>query len=110
MKQELLEIENRLDDAGNPTGGRVFAHGISIFWQDGPLGRGADRQPPNGAFVEGVIEAAAQRLRFYQGAAGGKFACEENAAAIRHLENALAFLEKRTIARAARQVEGTHQP
>lgn len=104
MKQALLE-EHRTDENNNPTGGFTSGAGISITWQNGPLGRGADRKPPNGAFVEGVIQAALGRLNFYQ---ASKFACETNAEAVKHLELALAALERRTAEREAREVEGTH--
>lgn len=46
--------ENRVDADGNPAGGSLSGKGLSIEWQDGPLGRGADRKEPNGAFVETV--------------------------------------------------------
>jgi hypothetical protein len=68
-------------------------------------GRGEERKEPNGAFVEGVIQCALGRLNFYQ---GSKFACETNAEAVKHLELALAALERRTAEREARAVEGTH--
>lgn len=100
---------NSVDENGNPTGGYVSGVGLSITWQNGPLGRGAERQPPNGAFTETVIEAARQRIEFYQKASGGKFACRENAIAITKLEEALLWLNKRTQDREARQVEGTHK-
>lgn len=99
---------NDLDDNGNPTGGFVRGIGMSIDWQNGPLGRDEDRQVPNGAFVETVIEAARQRIEFYQKASNGRFACRENAIAITKLEEALLWLNKRTQDREARQVEGTH--
>ena len=104
MKQELVVL-NSVDENGNPAGGHVVGTGIAISWQNGPLGRGTDRKEPNGAFVEGVIEAAAQRIRHYQ---AGKFACEHNAKALEHLEAALAQLQARTAEREARHVEGTH--
>lgn len=93
------------DAAGRPAGGQSFGVGFAIAWQNGPLGRGPERRPPNGAFVEDIIAAAADRLRWYQ--ASG-FACDENAEAIDHLHRALAALERRTAAREARGVEGTH--
>lgn len=102
------QIENNVDAAGNPTGGRVTGTGILIDWQNGPLGRGDERMIPNGAFVETVISAAKQRIEFYQEASGGKFKCRENALAITKLEEALHWLNSRTMAREARQVEGTH--
>lgn len=107
MLQEL-DIYNDQDANGNPAGGYVRATGVHIAWQNGPLGRGDDRKEPNGAFVETVIEAARQRVQFYQTASNGKFACRENAIAITKLEEALMWLDKRTRDREARQVEGTH--
>lgn len=120
MKQKINE-RHEIDEVGNPSGGETYATGLAIKWQNGPLGRGADRKDPNGAFVEGVIQAAIGRLRFYQTAgvasdkrglpgAAGKFACRENAIALTKLEEALMWLEKRTADREAREIEGTHAP
>jgi hypothetical protein len=102
--QDLKE-DHRLDVDGNPAGGTTTGRGISIEWQNGPLGRGADRIEPNGAFVEGVIAAALGRLRFYN---EGKFRCRENSLAITHLEEALHWCQHRTTDREQRDVEGTH--
>ena len=99
---------NNTDTGGNPTGGKFVGTGIEVNWQDGPLGRGEDRQEPNGAFVETVISAAKQRIEFYQQANDGKFKCRENAIAITKLEEALHWLEHRTKDREERAVEGTH--
>lgn len=105
MKQELQEDHNT-DPDGNPTGGFTAGTGIVIMWQNGPLGRGQERKPANGAFVEGVIQAAIGRLEFYQ---ASKFACIENEDAIRHLQLAMLILESRTRDRETRSVEGTHE-
>ena len=101
-------VTNGMDRDGNPAGGSVHGTGLTIKWQDGPLGHGEDRKEPNGTFVETVISSAKQRLEFYQRASHGKFACRENELAIKKLEEALAFLEQRTSDREAREVEGTH--
>lgn len=87
-----IKSEHWLDANGNPEGGTTFGNGFAIGWQHGPLGRCADecevgrfdvpdehaqsctRREPNGAFVEDIIAAAADRLRFYQ---SGKFYCDE---------------------------------
>ena len=106
MMQAFDSCENRLDADGNPAGGHVRAPGLKINWQDGPLGRGPERREPNGAFVETVIEAARQRIAFYQ---NGKFACEENRQAIAHLDMALEVLNERTARREADNTEGTHE-
>jgi hypothetical protein len=63
------------------------------------------RREPNGAFVEGVIAAALDRLEHYQ---SSPFRCRENALAITKLEEALHWCQHRTAARLARGVEGTH--
>lgn len=106
MQQNLI-IKNETDPNGNPTGGYVKGVGLDIVWQNGPLGRGEERSEPNGAFVEGVVQAAIVRMQFYQ---SSKFACRENAVALTHLETALLWLNKRTADREARGVEGIHKP
>lgn len=100
-----FEAENHSDVHGKPSGGIVRGVGLSIDWQNGPLGRGNDRQEPNGAFVETVIAAVKHRIQYYQESG---FACQENAMAIVKLEEALMWLNKRTQDREARQVEGTY--
>ena len=105
MMQDFESVENRLVD-GKPAGGHVRAPGLKINWQDGPLGRGESRIEPNGAFVETVIAAAAQRIAFYQ---EGQFACEENAFALEYLMRALDVLNARIQRREADNTEGTHE-
>ena len=105
---KYCHAENTTDINGNPSGGFVAGEGLSIHWQEGALGRGTDRKPANGAFVETVLTAAKQRLEFYQEASGGKFACNENALAIDAINVALHWLEVRTEKREERKVEGTH--
>jgi hypothetical protein len=102
---------NNSDTNGNPAGGHAEGVGITIDWQNGPLGRGDERIEPNGAFVETVIAIAKQRIEYYQGTKENpsKFACRENAMAITKLDEALMWLNKRTADREARAVEGTHQ-
>lgn len=113
------KISNCLDENENPTGGYVNGTGLSIDWQNGPLGRhaegceymkpcvqGCTRVAPSGAFVETVISAALQRIEFYQ---ASKFKCRETALAITKLEEALHWLESRTKNREKREVEGLHK-
>ncbi len=120
MRQEI-KSRHEVDGNGMPAGGMTDGKGFWIQWQDGPLGPHhrdcipgqtchvtCARLQPNGAFVEGVIEAAVDRIRFYQTIRGGEFACDANAAAIEYLEAALRCLDERTAAREARGVEGTH--
>lgn len=100
-----MNCDNWNDEHGRPAGGFVQATGLRIDWQNGPLGRGADRVEPNGAFVETVIAAALQRIEYYQSSG---FSCRENALAITKLEEALHWLNARTSRREAQGVEGTH--
>ncbi len=100
-----IKSEHFNDDDGNPAGGHTSGVGIDITWQNGPLGRDGDRVEPNGAFVEGVIQAAIDRLEYYN---ASRFRCRENSLAITKLEEALHWLNHRTAAREARGVEGTH--
>lgn len=105
MSRQGFQAEHWNDEAGNPAGGSTSGRGFAISWQNGPLGRGADRKAPNGAFVEDIIAAAMDRLEFYE---NSRFACDENKAAIEHLSQALEWLNLRTDRREARNVEGTH--
>ena len=123
MRQNITS-DHEVDDNGNPAGGRSYGTGIDIRWQNGPLGRGDVRAEPNGAFVEGVIEAALDRMRWYQEAQNGKFKCRQNALVITKLEEALHWCDvgevveatelrlqliDRTREREHRDVEGTHE-
>ena len=123
MKQRIT-AKNYNDEDGNPAGGSVTGEGLWIKWQGGPLGRcaclgpheecadgGMDscpcvRDEPTGAFVETVIEAAKQRIEYYQTT---KFECQENANAINYLIWALRQLGIRTALREERGVEVTHE-
>mgnify|MGYP003578406787 CR=1 FL=1 len=104
MKQGHFE-EHWFDDDGNPEGGVSTGIGFTISWQHGPLGQGAARRQPNGAFVEDVIQAVIGRIEFYE---QSRFACSENAEALAALHMAAEALDRRTRDREARQVEGTH--
>lgn len=104
MLQEISSHHFR-DDAGHPAGGTTQATGLSIIWQNGPLGRPPNRREPNGAFVETVLEAARDRLLFYE---HSEFSCPENRLAILNIERALQALNERTRRRESECVEGTH--
>lgn len=106
MQTPINEL-HRTDAEGRPAGGSTTACGLSVVWQNGPLvdPLSGERQEPNGAFVETLVQAAIGRMSFYQ---DSDFRCRENALAITHLEEALHWLNHRTAAREARGVEGTH--
>lgn len=105
MKQRIHEAHNK-DENGKPAGGATNGMGITIHWQNGPLQVNGKRKEPNGAFVEGVIQAAIGRLKWYQTT---EFSCRENALTITKLEEALHWCHHRTADREDRGVEGTHQ-
>lgn len=119
-----VTYHNWTDRNGNPAGGVAFGNGFTISWQNGPLGRhhpncipgnadgdrgtcvnGCMRKDPNGAFVEDVLVAVIERLKFYQ---NGRFACQHNEEALGCLGKALDLLNERTRDRSERGVEGTH--
>ena len=87
---------------------RSTAEGLTIIWQQGPLGAKNFGDPIfNGATIEVVIRAALDRLAYYQ---RGATACPENNQAIAHLQMALRALDDRTIDRFRRTVIGTEVP
>ena len=97
---------------GCPAGGHVSGVGFHIDWQATPLGDGPERAEPTGAFVEDVILACIQRVKFYQGDdedGSGHFRCTENELTIAKLTEALDACYQRTHDRERRNVEGSHQ-
>ena len=104
--RQVIHQRHDVDRDGNPAGGFTSGLGISISWQNGPLGRGPEQIEANGAFVEGIIEAVIGRLEYYQ---TSKFKCQENALAITKLQEALHWCQHRTQDRERRAVEGTHE-
>jgi len=101
-----IKQEHWTDFQGSPAGGITEGTGFTISWQHGPLGRGADRKEPNGAFVENVIKAVIGRIEFYQET---NFMCPENQAALDCLASALDVLNSRTQRREVAGTEGTHK-
>jgi hypothetical protein len=103
---EYIAEDHRSDEQGRPAGGETHGRGIDIVWQDGPLAVDGERREPNGAFVEGVLEAVLGRLEFYNST---EFRCRENSLAITKIEEALHWCRHRTADRVRRGVEGPHQ-
>lgn len=73
-----------------------------LRFQHGPIQEG---NGVNGIQIEDVLAICIDRLRGFQ---SGKFACDDNAEALTNCEKALECLQRRTKARVARGVEGTH--
>ena len=65
----------------------------------------------DGVTNEEVLSVLIHRLQYLNETwQGGKFRCRENSLAITKLEEALMWLNKRTLNRLIRGVEGTHKP
>lgn len=73
-----------------------------VSFQNGPIKEAGINGVPGEAHMAIEID----RLRCFQ---AGPYACRENAIALTHLEEALMWLQRRTIARIKRGVEGTHE-
>lgn len=74
---------------------------LDIFFQNGPI----PQNGVNGVTQEVLLAIVADRLRGFQ---SGPFACKANACALTHIEEAMHWLQQRTIERMRRGVEGTH--
>jgi hypothetical protein len=74
---------------------------IGILFQNGPI----PDKGVNGLTHEVLLAIIADRLRSFQ---AGPYACRENALALTKIEEAMHWLQQRTIARLRRGVEGTH--
>src|SRR5439155_14188853 len=72
-----------------------------ILFQNGPI----KEVGVNGLTQEALLAITIDRLRSFQ---NGPFNCRENAIALTHCETALMWLQRRTIERIKRGVEGTH--
>lgn len=75
--------------------------GLDVYFQNGPI----PEEGVNGVTQEVLLAIVVDRLRCFQ---TGPFACKENACALTHIEEAMHWLQQRTIARMRRGVEGTH--
>lgn len=72
-----------------------------IKFQNGPIAETG----VNGITHEVLLAIVADRLRSFQ---KGPYSCKANACALTHIEEAMHWLQQRTIERRRRGVEGTH--
>jgi hypothetical protein len=103
-------INHRYDVSGFDTKDNPGNHGpddycasystLPIVFQNGPIAEVGI----NGLTQEVLLAIVMDRLRSFQ---KGPFACRENAIALTKIEEALHWLQQRTIARMRRGVEGT---
>jgi hypothetical protein len=73
---------------------------LLILFQNGPVRENG----VNGVTQEVLLEIVADRLRSFQ---AGEYACRENALALTKIEEAMHWLQARTMARMRRGIEGT---
>lgn len=74
----------------------------TIHFQNGPIAE----HGVNGLTNEVLLAIVADRLKGFQ---AGEYACRENAIALTKTEEAMHWLQQRTLARMRRGVEGTHK-
>jgi hypothetical protein len=105
QSETLVRSNFREDAEGHPTGGSTWAEGfkMEIDWQDGIIGP----EGQNGAFIEDVLEAALQRLRYFNSRPVSR--CRENSLAITKIEEAIQWLDWRTRNRVQQGVENTYE-
>ena len=72
-----------------------------VRFQNGPIAAVG----VNGTTHEVLLAIVRDRLAMFQ---AGPYSCEENGAALAAVESAIGHLHRRTLARLARGVEGTH--
>ena len=108
---------NVIGQAENIPGIGPRAFGAMLRFQNGPIEKIEDM---NGITNEALLAVLIDRMRGFQGMAPvhatpmsklatspAPYACRENAIALTHLEEALMWLEKRTLDRVKRGVEGS---
>ncbi|WP_339898267.1 hypothetical protein [uncultured Gilvimarinus sp.] len=99
-----------LDDPGHGEACHKYAVGhhnilpVEINFQNGPISE--DGNGVNGLTHEVLLAIVADRLRGFQ---SGEYACKANACALTHIEEAMHWLQQRTLERMRRGVEGTHK-
>lgn len=76
--------------------------GLGILFQNGPI----NEVGVNGITHEALLTILIDRLRGFQ---NGPFKSKANACALTHMEEALMWLNQRTLERMRRGVEGTHK-
>lgn len=108
---EVLRVE-AVDEPGAGNACHVYdvvptvgnAKGLRIEFQNGGLQETGG--VPNGLSNESLLAIVEDRLLGFQ---SGQFACRENAVALTKLQEAMMWLQKRTLDRLRRGVEGTQQ-
>lgn len=96
-----FDISSNPSAPGQPIGQPCPAT-THVLFQNGPIGEVG----VNGVTQEALLAVVIDRLQSFQ---AGPFSCRENAIALTKCEEAMMWLQKRTLDRMRRGVEGTHQ-
>ena len=83
-------------------GGGKSLNNLAVSFQNGPI----KEVGVNGVTHEALLAIVIDRLRSFQ---QGPYECSENQVVLCYLEAALTCLQRRTVARMNRGVEGTHE-
>jgi hypothetical protein len=89
------------DTTKNPSDIGGDSQSLDIFFQNGPINEAG----VNGITQEVLLAIVQDRLESFQ---AGPYACDDNAVALESVKYAQEVLQRRTKARMARGVEGTH--
>lgn len=92
------------DVNGNQSAGDDTDSRMVVLFQNGPIS--VDGNGVNGITQEALLAIVADRLRSFQ---AGPYSCKANAYALINIEEALRWLQQRTLERMRRGVEGTHE-
>lgn len=102
-RYDILGFDTTDNPAATPPDGfRASFTRLPVIFQNGPI----KEQGVNGLTHEALLAILIDRLKSFQ---AGPYHCFENGIALFHCEESLRQLQKRTRARIARGVEGTHQ-
>lgn len=85
-----------------PPDSKSSVDSFDISFQNGPI----NEVGVNGVTQEALLAIVVDRLKSFQ---AGPYSCKENSVALTHTETALLWLQKRTLDRMRRGVEGTMQ-
>lgn len=97
---EGFDTESNASDPFTARHGQPAKH-ATILFQNGPIAEVG----VNGITQEVLLAIVADRLRSFQ---AGPFSCRENALALTKIEEAMHWLQQRTLRRMRAGVEGTH--
>lgn len=97
-RYEIAGFDTRLNPSELAGSGHLQ---YGLLFQNGPI----REVGVNGITQEALVAIVIDRLRSFQ---AGPYSCHENAIALTHFEEGMMWLQRRTVARIKRGVEGTN--